>query len=152
MHPLITIVDPLHGIPPNCGFGFTHSLVRICMPLKTLVQRLQLPQSLQPPSTKFKKHLSAEGKCCPSMKDKQYHINCCSSAIKAQLEIKRKSRLDVSYATTDFSARSVGSDLKLLGCLCIIIILQLKVSGYYRQGAWRAFHVFSKNNLFPSPS
>ena len=50
------------------------------------------------------------------MKDKQYHINCCSSAIKAQLEIKRKSRLDVSYATTDFSARSVGSDLKLLGC------------------------------------
>ena len=50
------------------------------------------------------------------MKDKQYHINCCSLAIKAQLKIKRKSRLDVSYATTDFSARSVGSDLKLLAC------------------------------------
>ena len=52
VHPLMAVaLGPVHSFPPNSGFGFTHCLVLICMPLTFFVQWLHLLQSLQPPST-----------------------------------------------------------------------------------------------------
>ena len=52
VHPLIAVaLTPVHSFPPNLGFGFTHCLVLICMPLTFFVQWVHLLQALQPPST-----------------------------------------------------------------------------------------------------
>lgn len=57
VHLLIAVakVGKVHSFPPNWGFGFTHRLVFICMPVKFFVQWLHWLQPLQPPSTVKKK-------------------------------------------------------------------------------------------------
>lgn len=53
IHDLPSSRRPWHCLPPNCGAGLVHVLLRVWRPFPQVTEQLvQLPQSDQPPSTK----------------------------------------------------------------------------------------------------